>query len=318
MKKKLIKKNNRIYLVVKGKKRHQVSVREKYLINDGQIQGLLPFVEEKRKESSVLYYDVTGHVTLKKLLAKKINKETLLFMLQEILDILKFIQGMFIDQRMLMLDIDNVYVSIDTQKLMFICVPIEPLEMEFSLKDFLSSIAKYAKFSKEEECGYMQELLQIINQGINFSLFELEAYVGKLYENVSEQGMKCEKCGTFAKSGATLCICCGNVLRVNKDKEEFSMAYIQNQVTKEQIAINKPVFQVGSASENNFCLQNQAVSRKHAVFKMEGGHYYVMDMMSKNGTTVNGRYIKSNIWMEIFPGDVILIADERFTFCIKQ
>ncbi len=59
-------------------------------------------------------------------------------------------------------------------------------------------------------------------------------------------------------------------------------------------------------------IDNQAVSRRHAIITMECGNYYVEDQGSTNGTFVNGSRISSYEPIQIKEGDVITFANERY------
>ena len=63
-----------------------------------------------------------------------------------------------------------------------------------------------------------------------------------------------------------------------------------------------------------FIGDNTAISRSHADFIVENGHYYVVDKNSTNHTYVNDEMITSNIKVEIKDGDVIRLANEKFAF----
>ena len=66
-----------------------------------------------------------------------------------------------------------------------------------------------------------------------------------------------------------------------------------------------------------FIGDNTAISRSHADFIVENGHYYVVDKNSTNHTYVNDEMITSNIKVEIKDGDVIRLANEKFAFKIR-
>ncbi|MCR4740702.1 MAG: FHA domain-containing protein [Lachnospiraceae bacterium] len=56
------------------------------------------------------------------------------------------------------------------------------------------------------------------------------------------------------------------------------------------------------------------VSRIHACIREEGGRYYLSDLNSTNGTSVNEKRLGSNETAEPFDGDTVCFADTVFTF----
>ncbi len=59
-------------------------------------------------------------------------------------------------------------------------------------------------------------------------------------------------------------------------------------------------------------IDNQAVSRRHAIITMECGNFYVEDQGSTNGTLVNGSRISPYEPVQIKEGDIVTFANERY------
>lgn len=85
--------------------------------------------------------------------------------------------------------------------------------------------------------------------------------------------------------------------------------------TGTNIPLSSPVFIIGKEnSKVNYCVNNNAVSRQHAKFTVNGGKTFVTDMNSSNFTYINGRKIPANTPQELHNGDVVKLADEEFEF----
>ena len=61
-------------------------------------------------------------------------------------------------------------------------------------------------------------------------------------------------------------------------------------------------------------ISDAGVSRLHACIREEEGHYYLSDLNSTNGTSVNERKLKVNETTELFDGDKLRFADVSMTF----
>lgn len=88
--------------------------------------------------------------------------------------------------------------------------------------------------------------------------------------------------------------------------------------TKETIRISGGNFVIGKErSKVNYCVtDNTSVSRAHAAFRVRAGAVYVVDLKATNGTFVNGVRLTPGQEVILKNGDVILLADEEFTYHI--
>ena len=63
---------------------------------------------------------------------------------------------------------------------------------------------------------------------------------------------------------------------------------------------------IGRGLENNLVLNESGVSRNHALISAEEGRYYLRDLDSTNGTTVNGLSIQHRMLQS---GDIISFGE---------
>lgn len=68
---------------------------------------------------------------------------------------------------------------------------------------------------------------------------------------------------------------------------------------------------IGRRSSNDLVLDDPMVSRDHIQLRAESGRFYLFDLGSKAGTTINN-FPASNIALK--PGDVIQIGQTRMIF----
>jgi pSer/pThr/pTyr-binding forkhead associated (FHA) protein len=78
------------------------------------------------------------------------------------------------------------------------------------------------------------------------------------------------------------------------------------------VAIETPIFKIGRVSGSDLVLNHPAVSRLHARVRMDGASAYLVDNMSRNGTSINNVRIYGE--QQLFDGDVIMICDIDFEF----
>lgn len=82
-------------------------------------------------------------------------------------------------------------------------------------------------------------------------------------------------------------------------------------VTLKEVPLIKDRTTIGRRSHNDLVIDNLAVSGEHAVVFKGGDDYYIEDLGSTNGTTVNGQPIKKHVMRD---GDIVEIGKYRLKF----
>ncbi len=75
--------------------------------------------------------------------------------------------------------------------------------------------------------------------------------------------------------------------------------------------IDKPVFKIGRAPDNDIVIDNLAVSRLHSMIEETSGEHFIKDCDSLNGTIVNSRRVGKTLLKD---GDEIQIGKHKLTF----
>ncbi len=70
---------------------------------------------------------------------------------------------------------------------------------------------------------------------------------------------------------------------------------------------------LGRAAENGIVLNDFSVSRRHALFRLEGGHWWVSDQQSTNGLKVNGSFVEK---APLKAGDALTVG--AFTLTVRE
>jgi hypothetical protein len=72
------------------------------------------------------------------------------------------------------------------------------------------------------------------------------------------------------------------------------------------------VLRIGRAADNNLVLDDASVSRYHARIYKRSGSWYIDDLNSSHGTTVNGKKVDEPL--ELKPSDIIMLSDVKLYF----
>lgn len=351
-------------LIIKSLKGQQLSGNEVYDINSNKVEGLLHLDVIPKGSLFKLVFNVTGLITLKDFLRDTLNKQAFADILNNILANLKAVDSAFFNQDSLILDINRVFVNPATRDIYFVYVPIQFYESGFSLRELLLDIIQYGAFESGEDNSYVKDYITILNNGINFSVFELEQYVIRLSGSEQDTEIECPNCKAKINKSIGYCNNCGikvsgsignfgkkvydplndyadglNTLDNNyvsdrnssnlnnyytktlssENPEEYAVAYIVREKTKERIKITKPSFKIGSKTAFvDYCISdNTTISRMHAEIVFKNNKYYIVDLNSTNKTFVDGRVIPSSKEIELFSGVRIRLSNECFSFYVK-
>lgn len=99
-----------------------------------------------------------------------------------------------------------------------------------------------------------------------------------------------------------------------------STPYLVRKKTGERIPVNKNSFKIGKDENSvDYCIRNNpTVSRSHADIVKKQDGYYIVDRGSLNHTFLNGRVVDPKRARKLKKGDLIQIANEIFTFHLKD
>lgn len=199
------------FLVIQGQKGQQISEREYYAISNGQIPGLLRAELVKKGNNFRLNYNISGFISLREFLVNPLNKVSFAKLLSNILNNLKALQNAYYNHQFILMDMNAAMVNPTTQQVSFVYVPITFYESGTNLKEFLLSIIQCCSFLPGENTDYVRDYIRILNNGINFSIFDLEEYIKglKVDEQQSNVVKKCERCGSILQPNVNFCSSCG-------------------------------------------------------------------------------------------------------------
>jgi predicted component of type VI protein secretion system len=86
----------------------------------------------------------------------------------------------------------------------------------------------------------------------------------------------------------------------------FRLRYLQH-----DLELNEGTFAVGRNASCQLSLDDPLVSRRHAIFELQGGNVTIEDLNSRNGVIVNGHRIESKVNLTV--GDRVLIGSQELT-----
>jgi pSer/pThr/pTyr-binding forkhead associated (FHA) protein len=80
------------------------------------------------------------------------------------------------------------------------------------------------------------------------------------------------------------------------------------------VELKSELLSVGRRPDNDLVLPSGAVSKAHARIERHGDQFFVTDLGSTNGTTVNRQPLKAKISFALFHGDTVGLGDHTLLY----
>lgn len=106
----------------------------------------------------------------------------------------------------------------------------------------------------------------------------------------------------------------GSVIRVGNTS--FHVAVSQRETSTRMVQVKKNSIRIGRDPDNDIVLDHPLISRRHAVFEVEGVQAYITDLASTNGTYVDG--VRVTAKTAVSEQARIMIGGYRFRFDIGK
>ena len=84
-----------------------------------------------------------------------------------------------------------------------------------------------------------------------------------------------------------------------------------NDATPSETTMDQSILTIGRCEENDLYINDNCISRQHAVMIRHGNKVIVMDLDSKNGTYINSHRVHKSF---VTQQDIISVGDSRITF----
>lgn len=99
------------------------------------------------------------------------------------------------------------------------------------------------------------------------------------------------------------------------DFRDHSIAYLESEFSGERIYLKKFPFLIGKLKKGtDYILDNNKISRIHARLDYDESRYYIEDMDSTNGTSLNGVMLAAHDRQVLSDMDRVCFADKNFVF----
>ncbi len=144
------------------------------MINNNQDKqiGLAPITFESMNGIyNKIMFEITGMVTLREHITKKISQDKFKKMLLNIIRTMEQFDEYMIDTNQVILNVDNVFINEIDNNISFLCIPVKNMENHNNLYDFFKNIVEtsYVEWNANEIC-YFNGVYNVIKNESGFSL----------------------------------------------------------------------------------------------------------------------------------------------------
>lgn len=96
--------------------------------------------------------------------------------------------------------------------------------------------------------------------------------------------------------------------------EGAHLVVIEGEKAGLQLELSKPEAIVGRSPECDLLLDSKAVSKRHLRVRRHSDQFFLEDLGSTNGTSVNGQALRPGAPRALFHGDTIVLGDQALLF----
>lgn len=291
----------RVYRLSDGEDMNACTVEMKMLANNK-----IPGLAEVRCEEREVRYNITGKICLMEFAMQNQGmrgRNKLLQLLHSILDtLLGMEEYMLLPDRVLLLP-EEIYIDPGSMETALLYLPFWHAGIGQDIKECLKCMVEGGR----RILAGLGETLPVddIQDGYDGEPEEEPRHTGRTaifstLQQAAEERLELKRRITLSELPST--------------------PYLVRKKTGERIPVNKNSFKIGKDENSvDYCIRNNpTVSRSHADIVKKQDGYYIVDRGSLNHTFLNGRVVDPKRARKLKKGDLIQIANEIFTFHLKD
>lgn len=344
----IVSKGNIVTIKSKLSFGEQINEREINIFERQIFRGCFRPRQEGKK---TIIYTAPNVIQLTSYLKREIEKEAFYQIIAQTIEMTKRIEMNGLYMCNLMLQPELVYISERTKELFFVYQPIISRVTSGNVYAFLGDITQIAIKNSKIMKSFLTDFEMFLNDIQNYKVEHIEQYVEKKYPQVFKKIVKAEtgRSGFITNDRVSYeehydrrhnNVDKGTILLVEEDEPETDVLskteeydrettvlqqcdevpVLERIKTGECAEIQKSLFSIGKGTDNDFVIDNKAVSRRHAVVQIQNGDYFLIDKESTNFTYLNGSRLEKEVPYKLASNDSIRMADEEFLLihCLQQ
>lgn len=301
---KIKKKKNGTTVIWKRLPKDYMTKNDIYLLEDKDIRELFFPTEIKRK---TIVYQMPKVESLEEYLKREITVYQFYAVIVQVLEIVKSAEICGVPQENIIYQPNFIFVKKMTEEVCFLYLRElrpgmngNPFQLIRQLRGMVATtdrkaIKEFNKFFKYIE-GNAQLTVQVV-----------ETYILKNYPQIYQQ---IERIDDYKLKDTDLKYIGDG--KNNNHKREASMWKLVNEVSGQKVIVDKASYCIGKSTDNDLMLDDEAVSRHHAILYRQDTELFIEDLGSTNHTYINGQLLVGHVKGKLNGGDQLRIANIVF------
>lgn len=190
MKSYILEEENRKYLVYEPDNNDTLDKVAMGMLENNEIDGLIPFTINGIDDKIIVRYDVTGLSQFSEMLGDCLKKEKILDVLEQVLDVYSEVEKYLIESESIILDYEKIFYNKENGKLFFVVSPVAGKNTgNPELKVFLKNYICQVRFDSTENCDYIGKMLGYLNSSSDFSVTDFKYILDSQFESKHQEAM---------------------------------------------------------------------------------------------------------------------------------
>lgn len=329
--------------------KEQFDPKEIEILSAGAVPMLIPPMSVHGRKNHTIQYDISQYSTLEFYLSCILSCEQLADLMLQCINVFQRMQQIYLNHKNLVLDLDKTYILLSDRSIHFVYLPLVDSKLKATIQNFFQLLVQKAGRSTYEQVHFLDECAAWLQRPVSFGLNEFESFiratgttgdavpVGAIIQpdadlprsakpeqprfykptpvpSTTQDPHSSSTAGLPTQSpsrhGGTI------VLGANSSSVPKPRFFLIRQKTNERIELFPFPFVIGIEAESvTYCVaDNQAISRRHAIFLLRGDQCVIEDMDSTNKTYVNYCELSPKTEQVLKNSDKIRLANEDFIF----
>ena len=159
------------------------------MLLNNKIDGVIPYAYSQVDTKRCFKYNITSKVTLKNYFSGSVNKKRLVGVLQSIAGAILECEDYLISVDKFVFDPEFIYVDVSNYSAFMVCLPLSNGKSDVvSMRDFSKNIMYSVQFDQSEDCDYVAQIINFLNNSATFSIAEFKRLLDGIM--ISESGSK--------------------------------------------------------------------------------------------------------------------------------
>lgn len=157
------------------------------MITNNHIQGFVPSVFTQMNGRKFVKYNVSSKVSMKQFFSGQVNRKRLVSVFAGIAELLIQAEEYMLDVNSIVLDMDHIFINVPdcTAEAIYVPAVLESSNREVAM--FFKNIMFSTQFDPSENCDYVAEIINFLNQAGAFSVSEFKRLLEKLKRQAQEK-----------------------------------------------------------------------------------------------------------------------------------